>query len=232
LHRHALTGSGRFHIVARAPDDVIEAFAGDTAGFCLGVQWHPEYRLTALDRQILKAFVDRAGGIGAAMVDRPRRSSDSAVYQRLSELGLTLPEASVPPGSFVGAIRNGRVVTVSGQVPLRDKAVIRTGHLGSSVSIEQGQDCARSALLNALAQLQQITGGLERIGGFIRLAGYVAASADFTQHGAIIDGASELLRALFPDRWAHARIAVGVASLPRGAPVEIELTALLTTDEG
>jgi enamine deaminase RidA (YjgF/YER057c/UK114 family) len=224
LHRHALTGSGRFRVVARAPDGVIEAFEGETTGFSLGVQWHPEYRLTAFDRYVLKTFVDRAASWKAP-------TDGSSVYDRLSDLGLTLPEASVPPGSFMGAVRSGRVVTVSGQVPLKDGSVVRTGHLGNGVSIEEGQDCARWALLNALAQLERIAGGLERVAGFVRLAGYVAACPDFTRHGAVIDGASELLRGLFPDRWAHARIAVGVSSLPRGVPVEIELTAILTDED-
>jgi gamma-glutamyl-gamma-aminobutyrate hydrolase PuuD/enamine deaminase RidA (YjgF/YER057c/UK114 family) len=229
LHRHALTGSGRFRVIARAPDGVIEAFEGETTGFSLGVQWHPEYRLTDFDRYVLKTFVDRAAS--ALKAETEGSSDGSSVYDRLSDLGLALPEASMPPGSFVGAVRSGRVVTVSGQVPLKDGSVVQTGHLGNDVSIEEGQDCARWALLNALAQLERIAGGLERVGGFVRLAGYVAAGPDFTRHGAVIDGASELLRGLFPDRWAHARVAVGVSSLPRGVPVEIELTAILTDED-
>ncbi|UJW77122.1 gamma-glutamyl-gamma-aminobutyrate hydrolase family protein (plasmid) [Rhizobium sp. SL42] len=230
LHRHALAGSGRFRVVARAPDGVIEAFEGETSGFALGVQWHPEYRLTALDRYILKTFVDHA----ASRVEAPckRDSGGSSIADRLAALGLILPEAQTPPGSFAGAVRNGDVVTVSGQVPLKDGKVLRTGHLGQDVSIEDGQECARWALLNALAQLDRRAGGLERVSGFVRLAGYVAASADFTRHGAVVDGASELLRELFPDRWSHARIAVGVSSLPRGVPVEIELTATVMGEGG
>jgi hypothetical protein len=147
LHRHALTGSGRFRVVARAPDGVIEAFEGETTGFSLGVQWHPEYRLTAFDRYVLKTFVDRAASALKSATEEPSRGS--SVYDRLSDLGLMLPEASVPPGSFLGAVRSGRVV--SGQVPLKDGNVVQTGLLGDAVSIEEGQDCARWALLNALA---------------------------------------------------------------------------------
>jgi gamma-glutamyl-gamma-aminobutyrate hydrolase PuuD/enamine deaminase RidA (YjgF/YER057c/UK114 family) len=231
LHRHALAGRGRFRVIARASDGIIEAFEGMTEGFCLGIQWHPEYRLTALDRQILKTFVDRsAEAAGVKSMPAPESKQTISVRDRLAELGLSLPEASTPPGAFVGAIRTGDLVTVSGQVPLRDGAVVRTGHLGADVSIEEGQDCARWALLNALAQLEDIAGGLDNVRGFVRLAGYVAASADFSRHGSVIDGASELLRELFPDRWAHARIAIGVSSLPRGVPVEIELTALVAKE--
>lgn len=221
LHRHALTGAGRFRVAARAPDGTIEAFEGETPGFCLGIQWHPEYRLSDFDRAIFRTFVERSGkGV-------LRKGPACSVHARLAARGLSLPEASVPPGAFVGAIRAGNIVTVSGQVPLKEGAVLRTGHLGAGISLEDGRDCARWALLNALAQLDRIAGGLDRVEGFVRLAGYVAATTEFTQHGAVVDGASELLREIFPERWPHARIAVGVGSLPRGVPVEIELTALL-----
>ena len=228
LHRHALTEGERFRVVARAPDGVVEAFEGNTSGFCLGVQWHPEYRLTDFDKAILRDFVERS-------TRRPRRKTASgapcAVRKRLDALGLGLPEAAAPPGAFVGAIRNGGIVTVCGQVPIKDKAVLRAGHLGKDVSLEAGRECARWALLNALAQLERIAGRLDRVKGFVRLAGYVAAAPDFTQHGAVVDGASEMLREAFPECWPHARIAVGVASLPRGVPVEIELTAVLSSAE-
>jgi gamma-glutamyl-gamma-aminobutyrate hydrolase PuuD/enamine deaminase RidA (YjgF/YER057c/UK114 family) len=220
LHQHALTGAGRFHIAARATDGVIEAFEGDTPGFCLGVQWHPEYSLTDFDRAIFRLFLD-------SILRKRTAETCSTVRERLAALDIALPDASNPPGAFVGAIRVGDTVTVSGQVPLKDKAVLRVGHLGEDVSLEDGRECARWALLNALAQLESIAGRLDRVKGFVRLAGYVASTPDFTQHGAVVDGASELLRAIFPQCWSHARIAVGVGSLPRGVPVEIELTAIL-----
>ena len=229
LHRHALTGIGRFRVTARAPDGVVEALEGETPGFCLGLQWHPEYRLTDFDRAILRSFVKRSAG----RVPQPGLpETPCVVRERLAALGLSLPDASNPAGAFVGAIMAGNTVTVSGQVPLKDKTVLRTGHLGSSVSLEDGRECARWAFLNALAQLERIAGRLDRVKGFVRLAGYVAAAPDFTQHGAVVDGASELLREAFPQCWQHARIAVGVGSLPRGVPVEIELTAILDGAEG
>jgi gamma-glutamyl-gamma-aminobutyrate hydrolase PuuD/enamine deaminase RidA (YjgF/YER057c/UK114 family) len=229
LHLHALVGEGRFHVIARSPDGVIEAFEGLTPGFCMGVQWHPEYLLTSLDRHILATFVQHCAD-STFIQRRPTLSAHTSnvIRQRLEAQGLALPPPSVPPGSFVGAVITGDVITVSGQVPLSDGAIVRTGHLGIDVSIEEGRECARFALLNALAQLEHLAGDLGRIGSFVRLAGYVGASAEFTEHGAVIEGASALLRDLFPDRWAHARIAIGVASLPRGVPVEIELTAHLT----
>ena len=147
--------------------------------------------------------------------------------ERLAGLGLTLPKLSPPPGPFVGAIQWGKTITVSGQVPLQDGKVLMVGRLGDPVSVEQGQLCARQALLNALAQLGQVAGDMDRVAGFVRLGGFVAATPDFTLHGAVIDGASLLLMHLFGDKGRHARAAIGVASLPRGVPVEIELTAVL-----
>jgi enamine deaminase RidA (YjgF/YER057c/UK114 family) len=188
------------------------------------VQWHPEYRLTEFDEAILRDFVERS-----ARAAREETASEGPciVRERIAALGLALPEAAVPPGAFVGAIRSGDIVTVSGQVPIKNKAVLRTGHLGADVSLEAGRECARWALLNALAQLERIAGRLDQVQGFVRLAGYVAAVPDFTQHGAVVDGASELLREIFPESWSHARVVIGVVSLPRGVPVEIELTAVL-----
>jgi len=229
LHSHALAGQGRFRVIARAPDGIIEAFEGETDAFCLGIQWHPEYRLTALDTAILKAFVERSAEAGNRKLGSVSVKVD-AVHRRLAGLGLSLPEASMPAGAFVGAIRTGNVITVSGQVPLKDGVVRQTGHVGAGVSLEEGRDCARWCLLNALAQLERAAGGFDKVRGFVRLAGYVAATVDFSRHGSVIDAASELLRDLFPDCWQHARIAIGVASLPRGVPVEIELTALVADE--
>ena len=148
-------------------------------------------------------------------------------YDHLARLGLALPKPTLPTGPFVGARRLGTMVVISGQVPLKDGSVLMSGHLGENVSIAQGQECARWCLLNALAQLEMLCGSLNPIQGFLRLAGYVAATSNFTQHGQVLDGASSLLQEVFPDRWQHARAALGVCSLPRGVPVEIELTAVV-----
>jgi enamine deaminase RidA (YjgF/YER057c/UK114 family) len=148
-------------------------------------------------------------------------------YENLARLGFTLPKPIAPTGSFVGARRIGAMVFVSGQVPMKDGSALMTGHLGQSVSVAEGQECARWCLLNALAQVENLCDSLNHIQGFMRLSGFIAATPDFTQHGQVLDGASVLLRELFPNRWEHARSAVGVCSLPRGVPVEIELTAIV-----
>jgi gamma-glutamyl-gamma-aminobutyrate hydrolase PuuD/enamine deaminase RidA (YjgF/YER057c/UK114 family) len=226
-HRHQLRGPGRFRVTARSEDDVIEAFEGDTPELSLGIQWHPEYQLSPLDQEILALFVARCNE-RARTNGRFRAVSPSSVRARLSSQGLVLPEVpQLPSGAFVGATRWGNQVTVSGQVPLKDGEPLALGRLGDSVSIEIGRECARQALLNALAQLDLAAGGLDRVSGFVRLGGYVAATPEFTQHGKVVDAASELLRDVFPDGWHHARVALGMASLPRGVPVEIELTAVV-----
>ena len=146
---------------------------------------------------------------------------------RLSQLGLTMPEPSVPPGAFSATMVHRDLITVSGQVPLVDGKVLAVGQLGAGVSIELGQECARHALLNCLSQIRAELGSLDPVIGFVRLAGYVAATPDFVAHGKVIDAASVLLGEVFGPLGRHARLAVGVASLPRGVPVEIELTAIL-----
>ncbi len=169
LHRHLLTEGGRFRVTAWAPDGVVEAIEGEGPSFCLGVQWHPEYGLTELDHHLLAGFV-------AACAARRGARVEGDVAARFAALGLTLPEAPVPPGGFVGAIRHANAVTVSGQVPLKEGVVLKTGRLGETVSIEEGQECARVALLNALAQLGEVAGGLDRVVGFVRLAGSPAGA--------------------------------------------------------
>jgi gamma-glutamyl-gamma-aminobutyrate hydrolase PuuD/enamine deaminase RidA (YjgF/YER057c/UK114 family) len=227
FHRHGLEGPGRFRVAALSEDGVIEAIEGDTPELSLGIQWHPEYQLMPLDRKILTMFVARCTERARAQ-GRLEAGAPVSASERLSALGLVLPDVSQPPpGPFVGAIRWGNQVTVSGQVPLRGGETMAVGRLGDTVSIEIGRECARQALLNALAQLSRAAGGLDRVVGFVRLGGYVATVQEFTQHGKVIDAASELLRDLFPDRWQHARVALGMASLPRGVPVEIELTAVI-----
>ncbi|PCF94468.1 RidA family protein [Vreelandella nigrificans] len=151
-------------------------------------------------------------------------------YERMTNLGISLPVAPPSPGPFMGAIRVGNQVVISGQVPLVKETVMTVGIVGDTVSIEEGQQNARIAILNALAQVETLVGDISKIRQFVRLAGYVAATPDFTQHGKVIDGASQLLREIFPDRWEHARIAIGVSSLPRGVPVEIELTLIVDDD--
>ena len=147
----------------------------------------------------------------------------SEVEQRLNELGIHLPEPATPLAAYVGFVRTGNFVFVSGQVPLDGDELMITGRLGDTVSLEEGQRAARQCAINILAQMRiACEGDWERVDRCVRLGGFVASTPDFAQHPQVINGASELIGDVLGERGAHARAAVGVASLPRGVPVEID----------
>lgn len=143
--------------------------------------------------------------------------------QRLTELGITLATPPKPVANYVPWVKSGNLVFVSGQLPLVDGKVTVTGHLGAGVSVDQGAAAARQAAINIITQVNDACGGdLERVVRVIRLGGFVAATADFTQHPQVVNGASDLMVAVFGERGRHARAAVGVPSLPLGACVEVD----------
>jgi enamine deaminase RidA (YjgF/YER057c/UK114 family) len=141
---------------------------------------------------------------------------------RLDDLGITLPPVVAPLASYVPARRSGFFVYTSGQLPMVDGALLRTGKVGAEVSPEDAADLARAAALNALAAVHALV-GLDAVVGVIKVVGFVASAPDFTGHPAVVNGASTLLGEVFGEAGAHARSAVGVASLPLDSPVEIEL---------
>ena len=145
------------------------------------------------------------------------------VNERLTDLGITLPEPARPQGLYAPAIRTGHLVYVSGQLPTRDGTLIHTGKLGSDVSIEQGQECARQAVLNALAILKQELGSLDFVFRVVRLTVLVASAEGFVAQPQVANGASQLLLDVFGDQGRHTRVASGAAELPLNAPVEIDL---------
>lgn len=148
------------------------------------------------------------------------------IAQRLQELGLDVPQAQPPVATYVPFVRTGNLVIISGQLPMRDGKPAYTGKLGDSVSLEAGQEAARLCLLNVLAHLRAACDGdLDRVVRIVRLGGFVACAPGFTQHPAVINGASDLAVAIFGDAGKHARAAVGVASLPLDAAVELEAIA-------
>jgi len=141
---------------------------------------------------------------------------------KLAELGVTLPEAPAPAANYVPYVQSGDLVYVSGQIS-KDESGLITGKLGADFTVEQGQAAARVCAINLLAQVKQAAGGdLDRVVRVVRLGGFVNATADFTDHPAVINGASDFIGAVFGDKGAHARAAVGCASLPLGVAVEIE----------
>src|SRR6476646_10419874 len=146
---------------------------------------------------------------------------------RLRELGLTLPTVATPAGAYVPARRSGSLVFTAGQIPLVDGSLAATGKVGAEITPEQGYDLARTCALNALAAVDDLV-GLDAVAGVVKVVGFVASAPGFTGQPAVVNGASQLLGAVFGDSGAHARSAVGVVSLPLDAPVEIELIVELS----
>jgi enamine deaminase RidA (YjgF/YER057c/UK114 family) len=147
--------------------------------------------------------------------------------RKLNELGITLPEAPKPVATYVPAVQAGDLLFLSGVLPFRNGAVLYPGRLGDSVTVEQGTEAAREALLNALAIVRDRVSGLDRVRQIVRLVGYVASEVSFTRQPAVVNGASDTLVAIFGDAGRHARVAVGVAVLPLNACVELEMVVQL-----
>jgi enamine deaminase RidA (YjgF/YER057c/UK114 family) len=142
---------------------------------------------------------------------------------RLAELGITLPTPAAPIANYVPFAVSGKLVVISGQIPLREGKVAFTGKVGQELTPEQGQEAARLCFVNLLAQLRAAAGGdLDRVARVLRLGGFIAAPAAFTQHAAVMNGASDLAVAVFGEVGRHARTTIGVPSLPADAAVEVE----------
>ncbi|KKX98375.1 RidA family protein [Microbacterium sp. Ag1] len=150
-----------------------------------------------------------------------------SVSARLAELGIELPPVAAPVAAYVPAVVHGGLVYTSGQLPFVDGALPATGKVGADVSAEDAKTYARTCALNALAAAADAAGGVDRIGGVLRVGGFVGSAGGFTGQPAVINGASEVLGEIFGDAGRHARAAVGVAELPLGSPVEVEVTFLL-----
>jgi enamine deaminase RidA (YjgF/YER057c/UK114 family) len=142
--------------------------------------------------------------------------------ERIEELGFTLPTPPKPVGSYVTAVRTGNLLFVSGMLPLVDGALPRTGAVGLEVTEEQATEDARQAALNLLAVVREAAGGLGKVTRVVKLTGFVASHPSFTGQPTVINGASDLMTAVFGDAGRHARAAVGVPVLPLGATVELE----------
>lgn len=142
---------------------------------------------------------------------------------RIKELGLTLPETPRPVANYVPAVQVGNMIFVSGQVPTVAGQLLSKGKLGREISIEQGQEAARTALLNSLAAVRSLTGTLDVVRRIVKLNGWVASAEGFGNQPQVVNGASLLLEEIFGEAGKHARAAIGVAELPFGAPVELEL---------
>jgi enamine deaminase RidA (YjgF/YER057c/UK114 family) len=145
-----------------------------------------------------------------------------SAYDRLTALGLELPAVTKPLAAYVPAVRSGNHVYVSGQLPIADGKLLATGKVGADVSPERAKELAQRCALNALASVDALV-GLDCVIRVVKLVGFVASAEGFTGQPAVLNGASDLFGAVFGEAGHHARSAVGVAELPLGAPVEVEV---------
>lgn len=143
------------------------------------------------------------------------------IDHKLAELGLQLPAPAAPVASYVPAVDAGGLLHISGQLPFIDGALVK-GRLGDDVDLDGGAKAAQACALMLVAQMKAALGGLHRVERIVKLGVFVNATADFTDQPKVANGASDLMVALFGDAGKHARSAVGVASLPLGAAVEID----------
>jgi len=152
-----------------------------------------------------------------------------SVEEKLREMEIELPEPPTPVAAYVPTVRTGNYVYVSGQVPRLKGEVRFRGHVGGEISVEDGRAAARICALNALAAIKKEIGDLDRVRRIVKITGFVASAAGFTDQPKVVDGASVLLNELFGERGRHARSAVGVNELPLGVAVEIEMIVEVTS---
>lgn len=144
------------------------------------------------------------------------------IEARLAAEGVTLPAAAAPAANYVPFMRTGNLLFTSGQLPLSGGKLVSTGLLGRDLDTAAGQVAARACAINILAQIKAATGDLEKIARIVKITVFVASAPGFTEQHLVANGASDLLAKVLGERGRHARSAVGTASLPLDAPVEIE----------
>ncbi len=145
------------------------------------------------------------------------------VEKKLGELGIVLPTPASPVANYVGFVRTGRLLVVSGQICYgEDGKLVAKGKLGAGVSIEDGTKAAQACAINVLAQVKAALGDLDKVTRVVRLGGFINAAPDFIDGPKVMNGASDLMVTAFADKGRHARTTIGVASLPLDAAVEVE----------
>lgn len=146
----------------------------------------------------------------------------STIEQKLEALGIVLPEAAAPAANYVPTAITGSTLFTSGQLPLKDGALISKGLLGKDLTVEEGQEAAKWCAVNILAQAKSALGDLGKIKRIVKLTAFVASAPGFTEQHLVANGASNFIVEVLGDAGKHARSAVGMAALPMNAPVEIE----------
>jgi len=150
-------------------------------------------------------------------------TSTSSAEERLGKLGIHLPEAPRPFGAYVPAVQTGSLLFLSGMLATSGHTAGIVGIVGKDLDVKAGREVAYTAALNVLALARKHLGSLNRVSRVVRLGVYIAATPEFTEHPKVADAASELLRDVFGDETVSSRLVFGVASLPLGSPVELEV---------
>ncbi len=145
------------------------------------------------------------------------------IYQRLENLGITLGEPPAPKGSYLPIVIHENICYLSGSLPYQDGELLYPGIVGKDVDAENAKLAAAQCVKNSLSVIHHSLGGLDKVKRVLKLVGFVASAADFSQQPSVINGASDLLVEVFGESGRHARSAVGVSSLPLGSSVEIEM---------
>lgn len=145
------------------------------------------------------------------------------IEEKLKSLNIVLPNPPKPAGAYIPVVKSKNIAYVSGQIPIENGKVAFKGKVPSVQPLEQAQKAAKLCAINALAQLKSELGSLDKISKILRVSGFVNSESDFTDQPKVINAASDLLFEIFGDKGQHSRIAVGVASLPLGATVEIDM---------
>ncbi len=141
--------------------------------------------------------------------------------EKLKELGIELPEAPVPAGNYIPAVKTGNLLFISGQIPLENGKVAYTGKV-SDDNLETAQKSAKSCAINILAQIKREAGSLDKVSRIVRLSGFVNSVPEFSKHPKVINAASDLMFEVFGEKGKHARIALGAGSLPLDSMTEID----------
>lgn len=145
------------------------------------------------------------------------------IDNKLKEMGITLPEAGKPIASYVTSVRTGNLLFTAGHIPYNDGKSRLAGKVGRDLTVEEGNMVARNVALNCLATVKASLGDLDKVKRIVKVLGMVNSTDDFKDQPKVMNGASDLLVQIFGEKGKHARSAVGVSSLPMGAPVEIEM---------
>lgn len=153
----------------------------------------------------------------------PAADAPATPEARLAALGAKLPAVGKPIANYVSAVRSGNLVFLAGHIPRDDKGAVMTGKVGRDATVASANQAARQTALGLIATLKSEIGELSRVKRIVRVGGFVNAVDDFKEQPQVMNGCSDLLVAVFGERGKHARAALGVASLPLGAVVEIEM---------